>query len=109
MASIYYRGRPPAGCWWLQFYHPVTGELMRFTLATGDRFAAELIRQRVELECELLKPQIALVTLPLEIRENLGLNPLSGQNGSLLVPVGAPQSGAAARPPMCSILTAGAV
>jgi integrase len=75
MASIYYRGKAPAGCWWLQYYHPRTGDLERFSLATGDRCAAYLIRLRVDLEIELLKPNIASARVPTPILVNLGLAP----------------------------------
>ena len=72
MASIYYRGKPPGGCWWVQFYHPRSGELCRFSLATGDRYGAEVIRRRVELEVELRRPELQLQAIPVSIVENLG-------------------------------------
>ncbi|HWL52005.1 MAG TPA: hypothetical protein VNQ90_06195, partial [Chthoniobacteraceae bacterium] len=73
MASIYYRGKAPAGSWWLQYYHPRSGKLERFSLATGDRCAADLIRMRVGIEIELLKPTIASARVPAVVLENLGL------------------------------------
>lgn len=66
MASIYYRGKPPGGCWWVQYYHPRSGELSRFSLLTGDRYAAEVIRRRVELEVELRRPELQLQVNPLQ-------------------------------------------
>jgi integrase len=75
MASIYYRGKPPAGTWWVQFYHPITGELSRFTLATGDKFAAEQLRRRIELEAELRRPELQLVQIPPPVLESLGAPP----------------------------------
>jgi len=72
MASIFYRGKPPAGCWWVQYYHPRTGEITRFSLATGDRYAAEVIRRRVELEVDLRRPELQLQFVPAPIVENLG-------------------------------------
>ena len=71
MASIYYRGKAPAGCWWIQFYHPRTGELSRFSLCTGDRYGAEVIQRRVELEVELRRPELQLVQIPPPLTECL--------------------------------------
>ncbi len=75
MASIYYRGKPPAGTWWVQFYHPRNGALARFSLATGDKFAAEQLRRRIELEAELRRPELQLVQIPPPVLECLGVPP----------------------------------
>lgn len=72
MASIFYRGKAPAGCWWIQYYHPRTGATARFSLATGDRYTAEVIRRRVELEVDLRRPELQLQSLPICIVEDLG-------------------------------------
>jgi len=72
MASIYYRGKPPGGCWWIQYYHPLTGKITRFSLATGDRYAAEVLCRRVELEVNLRRPELKLQLLPPPIVVDLG-------------------------------------
>lgn len=72
MASIFYRGKPPAGSWWVQYYHPRSGEMTRFSLATGDRYTAEVIRRRVELEVDLRRPELQLQPLPPPVLEDLG-------------------------------------
>lgn len=54
MAAIYQRRQT----WWIRFYHPVTGKLIRESLGTGDSARAELLRQRVELEAKLLEPRL---------------------------------------------------
>lgn len=72
MASIYYRGQAPNGTWWLQFYHPQTGALLRQSLETSDHCRAELLRERAQLEIALLKPTIASISLPERFHRNLG-------------------------------------
>jgi hypothetical protein len=36
--------------WWIRFYHPHSGELVRASLDTHDEARAEPLRQRVKLE-----------------------------------------------------------
>ncbi len=72
MASIFYRGKPPAGSWWVQYYHPRSGELSRFSLVTGDRYSAEVIRRRVELEVDLRRPELQLQPIPPDVLKDLG-------------------------------------
>ena len=75
MASIYFRGKSPAGSWWLQFYHPESGELLRFSLGSGDGAYADLVRRRVEIELALLDRAISSVELPPEIATAAGIQP----------------------------------
>jgi hypothetical protein len=56
MAAKYLRRQ----IWWIRFYHPHSGELIRASLDTHDEARAELLRQRVELETTLLKTAEAL-------------------------------------------------
>jgi len=56
MAAKYLRRQT----WWIRFYHPHSGELVRASLDTHDEARAELLRQRVELETTLLKAAEAL-------------------------------------------------
>ena len=86
MASIYYRGKAPAGCWWIQFYHPRTGELSRFSLATGDRYAAEVIQRRVEHEVELRRPELQLVEIPPPLTECLELASKTAPTAPFIIP-----------------------
>ncbi|HWL51591.1 MAG TPA: site-specific integrase, partial [Chthoniobacteraceae bacterium] len=99
MASIYYRGKTPAGSWWLQYYHPRSGKLERFSLATGDRCAADLIRMRVDIEIELLKPTIASARVPAVVLENLGiLSDASSEAPAMEVPEREIRNGSSASP-----------
>jgi len=99
MASIFYRGKPPAGCWWVQYYHPRSGEITRFSLATGDRYAAEVIRRRVELEVDLRRPELQLQFLPAPIVENLGpAFPTAALNGSPASQEASPEPAAESKP-----------
>jgi len=65
MAAKYLRRQT----WWVRFYHPRTGALMRGSLETNDAAKAELLRQRVELEAALLEPRFQAADLPLAVRE----------------------------------------
>jgi integrase len=73
MASIYFRGKLPGGSWWIQYYHPVTRQLERFSLATCDRHQADALCRRLDAEIQLLDPQVANVLLPAEIVVSLGI------------------------------------
>lgn len=50
--------------WWVKFQHPVTKERVRESLSTNDEAKAELLRQRIELEVQLLEPRFKLAALP---------------------------------------------
>jgi len=65
MAAKYLRRQT----WWVRFYHPRTGALMRGSLETQDAARAELLRQRVELEAALLDPRFQAAEIPPGIRE----------------------------------------
>ena len=60
--------------WWIRFYHPLTGDLIRESLGTSDDAKAELLRQRLELESALLAPRFKAAELPEKISEALGLS-----------------------------------
>lgn len=64
MAAKYLR----KNTWWLRFYHPRTGALIRASLETQDVARAELLRQRLELEAALLAPRFQAADLPSGIR-----------------------------------------
>ena len=55
--------------WWIRFYHPRTGALMRGSLDTQDEARAELLRQWIELEAALLDPRFQATDIPAGIRE----------------------------------------
>jgi hypothetical protein len=65
-------GGPPGGSWWIQFYHPITRKLERYSLSTVDECAANLTLRRVNLEVALRRPDIASVVLPAPVLECLG-------------------------------------
>jgi hypothetical protein len=65
MAAKYLR----RNTWWVRFYHPGTGALLRGSLETQDAARAELLRQRVELEAALLEPRFRAADLPAAVRE----------------------------------------
>ena len=70
MASIY--RRPPGsrdGIFWVAFYHPVTGTLVRRSLDTADRARAERICAHVEALCKATSPSAPV--LPDTLREIL--------------------------------------
>lgn len=67
MASLYFRGSPPNGTWWLRIDNPRKKERLRFSLQTPDKALAELIGQKVQLSFELSKPQLQGVEIPKEI------------------------------------------
>ena len=69
MAAKYLRRQT----WWVRFYHPITRELIRVSLETHDEARAELLRQRVELESELLAPRFKAAELPSDLIMALGL------------------------------------
>ncbi len=46
---IDYRGKAPDGSWWLQYYHPRSGKLDRFSLTTSDRCAEEVLHHFAEV------------------------------------------------------------
>lgn len=79
MASIYYRGKPPGGSWWLQFYHPDTRALTRFSLGTRDEARADLVRRKAEAELELLDPAVRSVEFPRGLAARLGLETAPGR------------------------------
>jgi hypothetical protein len=60
MAAKYLRRQT----WWVRFYHPRTGALMRASVETQDSARAELLRQRVEWEAALLEPRFQAANLP---------------------------------------------
>ncbi|MEO6054764.1 MAG: hypothetical protein ABIP97_12190 [Chthoniobacterales bacterium] len=68
MAAIYQRRHT----WWIRFYHPRTGKLVRESLGTPDSARAELLRQRVELEAALLEPRLQAAELPAAVSQALG-------------------------------------
>ena len=70
MAAKYLRRQT----WWVRFYHPITRELVRVSLETHDEARAELLRQRVELESELLDPRFQAAELPSDLIVALGLS-----------------------------------
>ncbi|CAN5503752.1 hypothetical protein BH09VER1_BH09VER1_54830 [soil metagenome] len=86
MASIYYRGTPPAGSWWVQLYHPRDGKPIRESLETTDPARAKLLCRRIELEAELAQPEYTLLEVPSAVLERLGKAPQSppSTSGSLL-------------------------
>jgi len=67
MATVFFRGSPPNGSWWLRIYNPKKKQLDRFSLKTGDRARAELISQKVELAFKLAKPELQVLEIPAEI------------------------------------------
>jgi len=70
MASIY--RRPPGsrdGIFWIAFYHPVSGDLIRRTLDTAERARAERICTHVEALCKAASPSAPV--LPESIQEIL--------------------------------------
>jgi hypothetical protein len=75
MAAKYLRRQT----WWIRFYHPHSGELIRASLETWDEARAELLRQRVELETTLLKtaetlrqPRFKAAEMPAPVSTALG-------------------------------------
>jgi hypothetical protein len=40
--------------WWIKLRHPLSGRTIRESLETDDEARAELLRQRLEIEAELL-------------------------------------------------------
>jgi Phage integrase family len=70
MAAIYQRRQK----WWVRFYHPLTGELIRESLGTSDEARAELLRQRIEFETALLEPRFKAAELPENVCKALGLD-----------------------------------
>ena len=69
MASKFVRGAK----WWIKCRHPATGQLIRESLETSDEARAELLRQRITLEVELLQPRFQAVTIPDALRNALKL------------------------------------
>ena len=59
--------------WWVRFYHPRNGQLIRASLDTHDEAKAELLRQRIELETALLAPRFQAADIPADIQAALGL------------------------------------
>ncbi len=59
--------------WWVRFYHPRNGQLIRASLDTHDEAKAELLRQRIELETALLAPRFQAADIPTDIQVALGL------------------------------------
>jgi integrase len=55
--------------WWVRFYNPRTGALMRASLETHDEARAELLRERIELEAALLDPRFRAAEVPPGIRK----------------------------------------
>lgn len=64
MAAKFLRRRT----WWVRFYDPRTGALMRGSLETHDEARAELLRERIELEAALLAPRFQAAEIPTAIR-----------------------------------------
>ena len=74
MSSLYFRGSPPNGSWWLRIDNPRKNARLRFSLKTPDKALAELIGKKVELAFELSKPQLQGVEIPEEISAALEIN-----------------------------------
>ena len=68
MASKYLR----RSNWWVQFYHPLTRELIRESLGTPHEVQAEILRERIDHEVALLDPRFQAVELPPRVREIVG-------------------------------------
>lgn len=90
MASIYYRGAPPAGSWWVRLYHPQDGKPIRESLETTDEARAKLLCRRIELEAELARPEFSLIAVPSTVLEKMGrlqqTPPLASDNPVPLTP-----------------------
>ena len=69
MASKFVRGAK----WWIKCRHPATGQLIRESLKTADEARAELLRQRITLEVELLEPRYQAAEIPETLRHALTL------------------------------------
>jgi len=80
MASVFFRGSPPNGSWWLRIYNPKLKRPDRFSLKTADPARAELIAKKVELAFELSKPHLKGVEIPEEISEALEIESSSIQS-----------------------------
>ena len=97
MAAKYLR----KNTWWIRFYHPRTGALMRASLETQDVARAELLRQRVELEAALLDPRFQAANIPPGIRALVGGRRVSNpppEPAAETIPPSAPTVCAAAKP-----------
>ena len=73
MAAKYLR----KNIWWIRFYHPRTGALMRGSLDTQDEAEAELLRERIELEAALLDPRFQAADIRFQ---SCSLSPLARPN-----------------------------
>jgi integrase len=60
MASNYLRRKS----FWLQCYHPLTGEPIRESLQTADPARADLVTEKLNLHLELLRPEFLRLPLP---------------------------------------------
>lgn len=61
---IYRRPNRPGGVWWAKYYHPSTFEPLRDSLNTTDEARANLLPRRLDLEIELVRPDIGSVGIP---------------------------------------------
>jgi hypothetical protein len=74
MASIYRRPpQTPGANFWIAFYHPRSGQLIRLPLDTNSRTHAERIRQHVAYLCKAASPSAPV--LPPRLQEALGVPP----------------------------------
>ena len=95
MAAIYLRRQK----WWVRFYDPRTGELVRESLGTSDQARAELLCRRVELETALLEPRLGALDLPENLRNILQLSPAPAFELHPLIAAAAPQAHIPPPPP----------
>ena len=84
--------------WWVRFYHPRTGQLVRESLDTRDEAKAELLRQRIELETALLDPRFRAADIPVAVHAALGI-PVRAEINRADVPSPTATSSRAAGPP----------
>jgi len=74
MASIYRRPpQSPGANFWIAFYHPSSGRLIRLPLGTNNRAHAERICQHVAFLCKAASPSAPV--LPPRLQEALGVPP----------------------------------
>jgi hypothetical protein len=69
MASKFVRGQK----WWIKCRHSATGQLIRGSLETSDEARAELLRERITLEMQLLEPRFQAAEIPESLRNVLKL------------------------------------